>query len=203
EAGEQLGGERKCLHLLEGEHAHPVERLAIRHRAGVGDVPEPHGPTLRANVTVRQKRPYAEPVTTRGIVSYGAYLPHRRLDRAEIAGVAGPGGGKGTRRVASCDEDTPTMGVEAARRALRAAPDAAPNALWFATVAPAYLDKTNATAVHAALRLDSGAIAADFGGAIRSGVAALRVALGSSETTLIVSADIRTGLPGSADEANG
>src|SRR5437764_525165 len=104
EAGEQLGGERKCLHLLEGEHAHPVERLAVRRRAGVGDVPEPHGPTLRANVTVRQKRPYAEPVTTRGIVSYGAYLPHRRLDRAEIAPVAGTGGGKGTRTVASFDE---------------------------------------------------------------------------------------------------
>ena len=139
----------------------------------------------------------------RGIVSYGAYLPHRRLDRAEIAPVAGTGGGKGTRTVASYDEDTTTMGIEAARLALRGAPDLAPAALWFATVAPAYLDKTNATAIHAALRLDSGVIAADFGGAIRSGVAALRAALASSDTTLVVSSDIRTGLPGSADEANG
>src|SRR5687767_3401638 len=95
------------------------------------------------------------------------------------------------------------MGVEAARLALRAAPDVVPTALWFATVAPAYVDKTNATAIHAALRLDSGAIAADFGGAVRSGVAALRAALASDDTTLVVSSDIRTGLPGSADEANG
>ena len=139
----------------------------------------------------------------RGIVSYGAYLPHRRLDRAEIAPVAGTGGGKGTRTVASFDEDTTTMGVEAARLALRAAPDVTPAALWFATVSPAYLDKTNATAIHAALRLDTSTIAADFGGAIRSGVAALRAALSGSDTALVVSADVRIGLPGGADEANG
>jgi 3-hydroxy-3-methylglutaryl CoA synthase len=139
----------------------------------------------------------------RGIISYGAYLPHRRLDRAEIAPVAGTGGGKGTRTVASFDEDTTTMGVEAARLALRAAPDVSPAALWFSTVAPAYLDKTNATAIHAALRLDGSAVAADFGGAIRSGVVALRNALAGGDTTLLVTADLRSGLPGGADEANG
>src|SRR4051794_10900410 len=138
-----------------------------------------------------------------GIVSYGAYLPHRRLDRSQIAPVAGTGGGKGTRTVASYDEDTTTMGVEAARLALRAAPGAVPSAVWFATVAPAYLDKTNANAIHAALRLDSSTIAADFGGAVRSGVAALRAALAMPATTLVVTADLRTGLPGSADETNG
>lgn len=152
-------------------------------------------------MTVRQKRSYAR--SMRGILSYGAYLPHRRLDRSEITAVAGTGGGKGTRTVASYDEDTTTLGVEAARLALRAGPDIAPAALWFATVAPAYLDKTNATAIHAALRLDHGVIAADFGGAVRSGVAALRAALSSDDTTLVVTADVRTGLPGSADEANG
>ena len=53
----------------------------------------------------------------RGILGHGAYLPHRRLDRSTIAAVAGSGGGKGTRTVASFDEDTTTMGVEAARLA--------------------------------------------------------------------------------------
>jgi 3-hydroxy-3-methylglutaryl CoA synthase len=138
-----------------------------------------------------------------GILSYGAYLPHRRLDRTQIAAVAGTGGGKGTRTVASYDEDTTTMGVEAARLALRAAPDVSVQSLWFSTVAPAYLDKTNATAIHAALRLDRSADAADFGGSIRSGVAALKAALRSTQPTLVVTADLRTGLPGSADEANG
>ena len=48
------------------------------------------------------------------------------------------------------------MGVEAARLALRSAPaDAAPDALWFSTASPAYLDKNNASTLHAALRLDT------------------------------------------------
>ena len=138
----------------------------------------------------------------RGIISYGAYLPHRRLDRSTIAAVAGTGGGKGTRTVASYDEDTTTLGVEAARRALRAT-TARPGALWFSTVTPAYVDKTNATAVHAALRLPGDVIAADFGGAVRSGIAATRAALAGGPAALVVTADIRTGLPGSADEAAG
>lgn len=138
-----------------------------------------------------------------GIISYGAYLPHRRLDRTEIATVAGTGGGKGTRTVASYDEDSTTMGVEAARLALRAAGAVQPSAVWFSTVTPPYLDKTNATAIHAALRLDPSVVAADFGGAVRSSVAALRAALRSGDSTLVVSADIRTGQPGSADEAGG
>jgi hydroxymethylglutaryl-CoA synthase len=138
----------------------------------------------------------------RGIISHGAYLPHRRLDRTTIAAVAGTGGGKGTRTVASYDEDTTTLGVEAARRALRSV-DTVPGALWFSTVEPAYVDKTNATTVHAALRLPAEVIAADFGGAVRSGVGALRAALAGGPAALVVSAGIRTGLPGSADEAAG
>ncbi len=138
----------------------------------------------------------------RGIISHGAYLPYRRLDRSTIAAVAGTGGGKGTRTVASYDEDTTTLGVEAARRVLHAT-DARPGAVWFSTVTPAYVDKTNATAIHAALRLGDDVIAADFGGAVRSGVAALRAALAGGPATLLVSADVRTGLPGSADEAAG
>ncbi|MEJ5255309.1 MAG: OB-fold domain-containing protein [Acidimicrobiales bacterium] len=140
----------------------------------------------------------------RGIISYGAYVPYRRLDRTAIRSFLGSGGGRGTRSVASYDEDTTTMAVEASRLALRSAPSGTqPDALWFATVAPAYLDKTNATAIHAALRLDSDVLAADFGGAARSGVAAWRAALEGTGSVLVATADIRTGLPGSADEAAG
>jgi hydroxymethylglutaryl-CoA synthase len=142
----------------------------------------------------------------RGITSYGAYVPHRRLDRGAIKAFLGTGGGKGTRSVASYDEDTTTLAVEACRAALHTlAADATPTTLWFATVAPAYLDKTNATTVHAALRLDSDVMAADCGGAVRSGLAALRAALEGAGTgpTMVVASDIRTGLPGSADESAG
>ncbi|CAN5871682.1 hypothetical protein BH23ACT2_BH23ACT2_12210 [soil metagenome] len=138
----------------------------------------------------------------RGIIGHGAYLPHRRLDRSTIAAVAGTGGGTGTRTVASYDEDTTTLGVEAARRALWSA-DVVPGALWFSTVEPAYVDKTNATTVHAALRLPPEVIAADLGGAVRSSVAALRAALAGGPSTLLIAAGIRIGLPGSADEAAG
>jgi 3-hydroxy-3-methylglutaryl CoA synthase/uncharacterized OB-fold protein len=139
----------------------------------------------------------------RGLISVAGYVPHHRLQRGDIRGVLGKGGGKGTRSVASYDEDTTTMGVEAGRLALKGAPDASVDRLWFATSAPAYLDKTNATAVHAALRLDASTMAMDAGGAIRSGVGALRSALESNGTTLVVSADLRSGRPSSADEVAG
>jgi 3-hydroxy-3-methylglutaryl CoA synthase len=139
----------------------------------------------------------------RGILSAAGYVPRGRLDLTGIAPVAGSGGGKGVRSVASYDEDTTTMGVEAARLALRSAPDVNPDALWFSTVTPAYVDKTNATAIHAALRLDDDVTALDFGGAPRSAAGALGVALRGRGTTLVVAADVRTGLPGSGDEATG
>ncbi|HSO95842.1 MAG TPA: OB-fold domain-containing protein [Acidimicrobiia bacterium] len=138
-----------------------------------------------------------------GILSAAGYVPYRRLDRSTITKTFGSGGGRGTRAVAGYDEDTTTLGVEAARLALRGAPGIAPQALWFATVAPAYLDKTNATTIHAALRLDGDVLAADFGGAIRSGVGALVASLHGGTPTLIVTADTRDGLPTSGDESAG
>jgi 3-hydroxy-3-methylglutaryl CoA synthase/uncharacterized OB-fold protein len=141
----------------------------------------------------------------RGIVSSAGYVPYRRLQRTAVAAVFGSGGGKGSRAVASHDEDTTTMGVEASRLALRSAPGSAPSAVWFATASPAYLDKTNATTVHAALRQPSEVAAFDFGGALRSGVGALQTALGApgSGATLVVLADQRDGLPTSTDESAG
>ena len=131
-------------------------------------------------------------------------MPYRRLDRSEIAAFFGSGGGRGTRSVAAYDEDTTTMGVEAARFALQSAGDGAePDALWFATANPAYLEKTNATAIHAALRIDQLTPAIDTGGAVRSGVGSLRAALDGRGAVLVVTADTRGGLPTSTDEAAG
>jgi hydroxymethylglutaryl-CoA synthase len=139
-----------------------------------------------------------------GLIAYGAYVPYHRLKRSEIAQVLGDGGGKGTRAVASYDEDPTSMGVEAARHALRGVAGAAlPQRLLFATANPPYLDKTNANVVHAALALDTGALALDVAGSVRSGVGALVLAAESSTPTLAVLADVRTGLPGGADERDG
>jgi 3-hydroxy-3-methylglutaryl CoA synthase len=140
----------------------------------------------------------------RGIRAAAGYLPHRRLVRSTIAAVAGGGGGKGTRTVAGFDEDTTTMGVEAGRLALGSLGSGAAeriDAVWFSTVAPAYADKTNATTVHAALRVSREAPAFDANGSVRSAVGALRAGLGGTGTHLVVSADLRAGLAGGPDEA--
>src|SRR5277367_1910723 len=136
---------------------------------------------------------------TAGIAAWGTYLPFWRLQRSAIKGVLGSGGGRGTRAVASHDEDTTTLGVEAGRRALAVGPGAG------AVPDLAYLDKTSATTVHAALGLGRGCGAYDFTGSSRSAVGALLQALGaasagSGRTTLTVISDLRTGLAGSAEE---
>ena len=138
----------------------------------------------------------------RGIVNYGAYLPYWRLERKAIAEALGTAGGGGTRAVASYDEDTTSLGVEAGRAALRGA-TVAPQALYFATSDPAYLDKTNATALHAALDLPTSAFAVDIVGSVRSAVGAMRAARDARPPALAVLSDIRTGLPGGADERDG
>jgi 3-hydroxy-3-methylglutaryl CoA synthase/uncharacterized OB-fold protein len=145
-----------------------------------------------------------------GLVGYGAYIPYYRLERSRIAGVLGSGGGRGTRSVAAYDEDTTSMAVAAGRAALAVltGPGGQPGResvrqLFFATAVPAYADKTNATAVHAALRLPAEALAVDMAGAVRSGVGALVTAAQSPVPAMAALTDIRTGLPGSADERDG
>jgi len=139
----------------------------------------------------------------RGIKSYAAYVPFRRLDRAAIAQVFGGAPRRGQRSVASFDEDTTTMAFEAARLTLRASKSATPDAVWFATAEPAYLEKTNATAIHAALRLDAEVPAIDMGGAVRSGMGAFHAALNSGGSVLVAAAGMRGGQPTGADEAEG
>ncbi|MBM3222081.1 MAG: hydroxymethylglutaryl-CoA synthase family protein [Candidatus Rokubacteria bacterium] len=138
-----------------------------------------------------------------GLLAYGIYVPHYRLDRAALGQALGVSAGKGTRSVASYDEDSTSMGVEAARAALRMAPGVTPAAVCFATTDPGYLDKTNATAIHAALALPANAGAFDMIGSVRSGAGALRAALDARRPTLAVLSDVRTGLPAGGDEREG
>ncbi len=133
-----------------------------------------------------------------GIVGYGAYLPAHRLAFADVAAVLGAGSPKGSRVVASFDEDSTTMAVEAARSVVA---DRAVDSLWFATTSPAYFEKTNAAGVHAALGLGGHGFAVDMAGSARSGVGALRAAAGAGG--LAVLADVRVGLPGSGEERDG
>jgi 3-hydroxy-3-methylglutaryl CoA synthase len=135
-----------------------------------------------------------------GIQGWGTYIPYRRLDRSEIGSVTGAAGGVGTRAVASYDEDATTMGVEAARRALGDR-QVLPRDVWFTTAAPTYLDKTNAAALHAALRLDRDVAAYDALGSVRSAFGALAAGLSGAAPALVVTSDVRFGLPGGTEES--
>ncbi len=148
-----------------------------------------------------------------GIGSWGVYLPYWRLERQAIGLALRLPAGRGTRTVAAYDEDTTTLGVEAARRALAAAGTthaAAPSAtgagpveeLFFSTPEPSYQDKSNAAVVHAALGLPSPVGAYDLVGSARSAVAALTAGgrAGADHPTLAVVSEVRTGLPGGPDE---
>ena len=145
---------------------------------------------------------------TPGIVSYGAYVPYRRLKRAAIGEVLGTRGGKGERAVASFDEDSVSMAVEAARDALRGVPAPAIQTLLFATTTPPYADKLNAAVLGAAARLPLEIRAADLTGSVRAGLAALLqgadAVRGEAAQALVAIADCRLAAPESkAEQSSG
>ncbi len=143
-----------------------------------------------------------------GIVSYGSYVPYRRLKRAAIAQVLGTPAGKGERAVASFDEDSVSMAVEAVRDALRAAPAGAVQALFFATTTPPYAEKLNAALIGAAARLPAEIRAADLTGSVRAGLSGLLQAAdaveGGASSAVVAIADCRLGAPeGKAEQSGG
>lgn len=139
----------------------------------------------------------------RGIISYGAYIPPYRLKRAAIHEALNGPVSKGTRAVAAYDQDSTTLGWEAARLALADTSATELDILSFSTATPAYLDKTNATALHAALGLSEAVLAFDSGGALRSGLGTLVANFRGCDNILTVMADLRNGRPGSDEESAG
>jgi hypothetical protein len=113
--------EAPCIGRWTALHAdHAAARAeAARRPVRAGDHVRRRRPGRRSRVRGAMTGP-AGPVGV--LLSYGAYLPRGRLDLAEIGATlgSGPGAGRGRRVVASFDEDSTTMGVEAARTALRA-----------------------------------------------------------------------------------
>ena len=141
-----------------------------------------------------------------GITSYGAYVPFNRLQRATIGQALELRPGKGERAVASYDEDTATMAVEAARNALKNTSRSDIRTLFFATTNPPYQEKLNAATVHAALELPTKVRALDVTGSARAGLSALLTALDASGkgAALVTMSDVRLGAPeGPAEQAGG
>lgn len=139
-----------------------------------------------------------------GITSYGAYIPIYRLSRETLNQVWG-GTGKGEKAVANADEDSLTMGVEAARDCLKGVAKDSIDALYFASTTPPYKEKQSASIMAAALDLREDIITVDLTDSLRSGTIALGIALdavkaGSAKKVLVVAADSRIPPPNSAFE---
>src|SRR5579862_3662561 len=143
-----------------------------------------------------------------GIVSYGSYVPYRRLKRSAIAAVLGTPAGKGERAIASFDEDSVSMAVEAARDALKSAPPGVVQALIFATTTPPYAEKLSAAVIGAATQLPAEIRASDMTGSVRAGMSAILqgadAVSGGAKRALVAIGDSRLAAPeGKAEQTTG
>lgn len=142
-------------------------------------------------------------MTMRGIAAIGTYLPRLRLSRAAIADALGwllPGiSPNGCRSLAYWDENSTTMAVEAARRALTQV-SADVSRLALATGSPVFAEPQNAATVHRALRLARSAPAVDVSGAGRGCLSILIQLLEGRGDALVVGSDRHVGPAGSEAE---
>ncbi len=138
-----------------------------------------------------------------GITSYGAYVPLHRLDRSELTRAWGGVMGfpvPGEKAVASYDEDTVTMGVEASRDCTSGTDPNAIDALFFASTTHPYSEKQSSAIASAVLDLRRESRVVDFGGSLRAGSIAVSCALdslnaASANSALVIASDTRLGAP--------
>jgi 3-hydroxy-3-methylglutaryl CoA synthase len=151
-------------------------------------------------------------MTDVGIVSYGAYVPMRRLQRAAILAANGWFNSglkplaRGERSIAGWDEDVVTMAVEACRDALVRTDRSSITALTLASTTAPFADRQNSVIAKEALSLPDSVATSDLGGSLRAGVAALAQAFGetalSGRPALCVASEIRKAAPASEAEMN-
>uniref|UniRef100_B0T3Q3 ChsH2 C-terminal OB-fold domain-containing protein n=1 Tax=Caulobacter sp. (strain K31) TaxID=366602 RepID=B0T3Q3_CAUSK len=143
-----------------------------------------------------------------GIVSFGAYVPRLRLQRAAMAQATAwfnpalAGLGRGERAIANWDEDAVTMAVEAARDCLGDRDRSDLGRVILASTTLPFADRQNAGIVKEALALDDEVAALDVTGSQRSGASALIAALemATAAPVLCMASDRRLARPGSAAE---
>ncbi len=105
----------------------------------------------------------------------------------------------GERAIAGYDEDSLTMGVEAALDCTREVAKESIDGLFFASTSSPYKEKQSAATIAMVLGLKPDTVTMDFGGSLRSGTNALRAALemvrsGSAKNILVVASEIAPGL---------
>lgn len=127
------------------------------------------------------------------------------MDRKTIAESWGGKGLKGSRSVASVDEDSVTMSVEAALECFRYKGRNEIDGVYFASTTAPYAEKSHATLISTVCDLRKDIFTADFNSSMRSATSALKagyseVLSGNSNEVLVTSADIRNAYPKSLQE---
>jgi hydroxymethylglutaryl-CoA synthase len=144
-----------------------------------------------------------------GIISYGAYIPIHRMNRAEFYRAWGGFAIPGETAVASYDEDTITMAMEASSDCLKGMDQKSIDAVFFATTTSPYKERLGASILAAALDLPPVIRTMDVTGTLRAGTTAIAAALdainaGSAKNVLVAIADCRLGAPsGDAEQLLG
>jgi 3-hydroxy-3-methylglutaryl CoA synthase len=143
-----------------------------------------------------------------GITAYGAYYPRGRLSKKAIgdanawfdAGLSALA--KGERAFCNWDEDSITMGIEAAQDCLCSLQSPDLCTLYFASTTFPFLDRQNSVVVSEALNLDSGVRTMDIAASQRAGTSALISLLeaGHSKPGLLVASEHRKAKAGSRSE---
>lgn len=154
--------------------------------------------------------PLMKPSAETGIVGYGSYIPRYRLPAQEVARVWADGN-EGLpiteKAVAGPDEDTLTIGLEAARNALaRAQIDPQEiGAVWVGSESHPYAVKPTSTIIAEAIGATPYTEAADWQFACKAGSETVQAAIGfvgsgMAHYVLGVGADTAQGRPGDALE---
>ena len=146
-----------------------------------------------------------------GITGYGGYLPRLRLSRRAVVQANAwyapqfAGKAKGTRAMASWDEDSITMAVAAARDCLGAGDDRARvRTVYLASSTMPFSERMNAVVASEALTLDERIAAFDLGGSQRAALSAVEQAVAMVKAgqgdVLVMAADARKTRAASSQE---
>ena len=136
-----------------------------------------------------------------GIKSYGAYLPKYLMPRELIAKAWDFPAVPGTKAIASIDEDSLTMAVEAGLDCLSGIDPKSIDGLYFASTTQVYTEKDSASFIATVLDMRDDIITTDFTDSLKAGTTALARAIDTIKANkdigsiLVIASDTREAEP--------
>jgi len=141
-----------------------------------------------------------------GIVAFGSYVPCYRLPREIIAKEWGTPSAGGEKAVANHDEDSLTLGVNAALHCFAGSGPVPLDAVYFASTTSPYREKQSAATIAAVLDTGPKVRTADVTDTLRAGTSAMLAAADAlragGRRAFVCAADCRMGEPDSMTEQN-